>query len=361
MYKYEHGGDIYQKRFLSGGKRVVDYSANLNPLGLPVAVKKAVVKALKDCENYPDPFCRDLSAAIGDKFGLPKEYVFCGNGAADVLFRLALAVKPKRALLLAPTFADYEKALLTVHTEIVYYPLTEANAFAVQEDILNKVDESIDFIVICNPNNPTGMLTKRDLLLRLLQKAEACKAYVLVDECFMDFVAEPEAYTLLQQLVGYKNLIILKAFTKTYAMPGLRLGYCLTANADIIDSLREHGQDWSVSTVAQAAGLAALQETEYVLAGKSLVAKERQYLHASLSKLGIRVFNGAANYLLLKIDCIDFAERLAVKGFLVRKCANYHQLNAEFFRIAVKRHSTNVRLIKAIKEVLADAVINGNN
>ena len=167
MYKYEHGGDIYSDKLAPNGKPFIDFSANINPLGIPQGVKKVMLDALKLCVNYPDPFCRDLTASTAKYFKVKPEYFFFGNGAADCLFRLVLALKPKNALLLAPTFADYEKALKTVDCKIKYYELAEEKDYLVEDDILHKITARTDMVVICNPNNPTGQLTSKALLTEI--------------------------------------------------------------------------------------------------------------------------------------------------------------------------------------------------
>lgn len=361
MYKSVHGGDIYSEENQALGKKLVDYSANVNPLGLPPAVKEAVKNAIKNCVNYPDPLCRELTEKLARHLQINKNCLFISNGAADVLFKLALASKPKRTVLLAPTFADYEKALRTVACKFTYYDLQEANNFVVGSDLLKKINSRVDWLVICNPNNPTGKLMDKDLLTEVLEKCSRTGTRLLVDECFMDFVDDAKAYSLRSLLSEYPNLVILKAFTKTYAMPGLRLGYCLTADAELIRSLHENGQDWNVSVLAQAAGIAALDEASYLFASKDLIHTERQYLTTQLEALGAKTFGSEANYIFFKLaKPVDLAEQLHKQGFLIRECANYHNLGPAYYRIAVKTRYTNRALIKAIKEVRRNALFTGN-
>lgn len=361
MYKPVHGGDIYSEQNKGSGKNLVDYSANVNPLGLPASVKEAIKNSIRNCVNYPDPLCRELTEKLARYLNVKKEQLFISNGAADVLFKLALALKPRRAVLLAPTFADYEKALRTVDCKFTYYDLQEENNFVAENDLLKKINSRVDLVVICNPNNPTGKLMDKDLLLELLEKCCRTGTRLLVDECFMDFVDTEKAYSLSSKLEKYHNLIILKAFTKTYAMPGLRLGYCITADAELIKGLHENGQDWNVSVPAQAAGIAALDEENYLLASKELIRIERQYLTAQLEALGAKTFGSEANYVFFKLEKpVNLAECLRKYGFLIRECDNYHNLGSTYYRIAVKTRYTNRALIKAIKEVRRNALVIGN-
>ena len=284
---------------------------------------------------------------------LPQEYISFGNGAADVLFRLALALKPGRALLLAPTFADYEKALRTVDCKINYYNLQEARDFAADNDIVDAITPDTDLVVICNPNNPTGQLTSRELLVQILDKCRLVGAHLLIDECFMDFVSEEKAFSMRDLLASYPELVILKAFTKTFAMPGIRLGYCLSGSSELHTALHQNGQDWNVSILAQEAGKAALKEHEYLAKSFKLIEQERSYLRNQLAALGAKVYGSEANYIFFYLPKPEnLPELLHERGYLIRSCANYHNLQAGYYRIAVKTRVQNRGLIKALKEAI---------
>ncbi|MDY6029476.1 MAG: aminotransferase class I/II-fold pyridoxal phosphate-dependent enzyme [Acidaminococcaceae bacterium] len=355
MYKYSHGGNIYEPDF-SIDKLKADFSANINPLGLPAGVKKAMQNAFSLCVNYPDAMCRELAAATAAFLDVPAENIFFGNGAADVLFRLATALKPKKALLLAPTFSDYEKALRTVACEIEYYTLKKENRFEVLEDIIDKITEDIDLVVICNPNNPTGQLCSQKILEAVLQKCRDIGAKFLVDECFMDFVPDEKVFSMKKYLTAFKELIILKAFTKTYAMPGVRLGYCLTSNSKLHTALHEAGQDWNVSVLAQAAGIAALQEEAYLKKSRDLINKERSFMLKEFSKLGFEPM-GEANYIFFHAPVkLQLPVKLKQAGYLIRSCSNYKGLSDGYYRAAVKSRRDNRNFLKAVKDIVNDEI-----
>ena len=345
-----HGGDWagYRAEF---GRDALDFSANVSPLGLPVGVAVAITAALPTADRYPDPLCRELRAKLAAAEGVPAEQILCGNGAADLIFRLVLALRPRRALLPAPTFAEYVAALDTVGCTITRFMLDEANDFTVTEAFINAVTPEIDLVFLCQPNNPTGQVTPPALVEKMLRRCVACGAVLVVDECFLDFLPARNELTTKVFLHDTPNLIILKAFTKLYAMAGVRLGYALCSNAALLDKMRAAGQPWAVSSLAQAAGVAALQETAYADAVRTLIEAQRPRLAAGLRTLGLRVVDGQANYLLFNAPA-DFGGKLRRCGAVVRSCANYPGLDATWYRTAVRTEKENAALLKIMREVL---------
>ena len=346
-----HGGDWagYRAEF---GRDALDFSANVSPLGLPAGVAAAITNALPTADRYPDPLCRQLRAALAGAEGVPADWILCGNGAADLIFRLALAVRPRRALLPAPTFAEYEAALQTVGCAVQRVFLREENEFAVTEEFIDAVTPETDIVFLCQPNNPTGQVTPPALVERLVRRCAECGAVLVVDECFLDFLPDRDAWTAKQLLRDTPQLIILKAFTKLYAMAGVRLGYALCGDATLLEKMRGAGQPWAVSSLAQAAGLAALQETAYAGAVRALIAEQRPRMAAGLRALGLRVMDGQANYLLFRATP-DFGEKLRRRGAVVRSCANYPGLDAAWYRTAVRTAEENTRLLQIMGEILA--------
>lgn len=346
-----HGGDWagYRAEF---GCDALDFSANVSPLGLPAGVAAAITNALPTADRYPDPLCRELRAALAGAEGVPADWILCGNGAADLIFRLALAVRPRRALLPAPTFAEYEAALQTVGCAVQRVFLREENEFAVTEEFIDAVTPKTDIVFLCQPNNPTGQVTPPALVERLVRRCAECGAVLVVDECFLDFLPDRDAWTAKQLLRDAPHLIILKAFTKLYAMAGVRLGYALCGDATLLEKMRGAGQPWAVSSLAQAAGLAALQETAYAGAVRALIAEQRPRMAAGLRALGLRVMDGQANYLLFRATP-DFGEKLRRRGAVVRSCANYPGLDAAWYRTAVRTAEENTRLLQIMGEILA--------
>ncbi|HIT90271.1 MAG TPA: aminotransferase class I/II-fold pyridoxal phosphate-dependent enzyme [Candidatus Merdenecus merdavium] len=346
MIESEHGGDIYRSL------GCMDFSANINPLGMPPAVLLAAWEGVTNSTQYPDVFCEELREGIGSYEGIEKETILCGNGAADIIYSFVLGFRPQKALLLAPTFSEYEHALETVDCEPIFYPLKESLDYELDIEYLKYLDDSIDVIFLCNPNNPTGQLISKDLLLEVLEQTKKHEIFTVMDECFLDMIHDGNHYSVKDLLKDRRDLLLIKAFTKLYAMPGLRLGYGITYNLELLHKMREATQAWNVSLPAQKAGVAALQEKKYVEETRTLIQRENHWLKSQLKELGLKVFDSKANYIFFK-GPIDLYERMKHKGYLIRDCSNYRNLEKGSFRIAVKLPEDNQRLIQTLKDVLS--------
>lgn len=344
MEKHIHGGDVYHHQ------GCIDFSANCNPLGTPEGIKKAIIRSLDHINDYPRVGCTPLKEAIAEYENTKPDQVICGNGAAEVIFSLCRAVTPKKALVPAPTFAEYQQALCSVDCQVEFFPLDEKKGFVLEKDFLQALTEDLDIIFLCNPNNPTGLLVEKPLLEKILKRCRELHILMAVDECFLDFVPSPEKYTLKEYLETYDNLFLLKAFTKRYAMAGVRLGYGLCGNKKLLEKMESVCQPWNVSSMAQAAGLAALQEKEYVEKGRQMTFRELAYLKKELTSLGYLVYPSQANYVFFTGPA-DLYEKLELKKILIRDCSNYTGLSKGYYRAAVKNHEENQQLVKALKEI----------
>lgn len=342
MKEQIHGGDVYRH------PNALDFSSNINPLGTPKTVIDAAAESLRRLGNYPDVFYTELKTAIAAYENQPMERIICGNGAADLIFSLTLALRPKKALLPAPTFAEYGQALDAVSAEIVRYYMKD---FRVSEDIFQYLTDDIDIVFLCNPNNPTGFLIEPVLLKSIMDHCKEHHIFLMIDECFLDFVDDGERYTQKELLKEYDQLFLLKAFTKRYAMAGIRLGYGLCANRELLANMNRMTQPWNVSIPAQAAGTAALKETEYVKRAQKVVKEERAFLKQELSACGLTVYDSEANYIFFK-GPEDLYERCLKKQILIRDCSNYPGLEKGFYRVAVRNHWENEKLIEVLKDVM---------
>lgn len=345
MKRHIHGGDIYQNR------DCLDFSANCNPLGIPESVVKAAAESLKKAANYPQVGSPVLKKAIAQYEGIAPEMVICGNGAAELIYTLCRAVKPQRALLAAPTFAEYEAALYSVDSHISWYQMGED--FEIQENFTECLTEETDIVFLCNPNNPTGKLIGVEILKKILDICADKKIYLVVDECFLDFVEGGEAYSLKQYLWNCPQLFLLKAFTKRYAMAGLRLGYGLTGNQELLRRMETCVQPWNISVMAEAAGLAALKETEYVRSGVEMVHNQRELMKRRMACLGLGVQASRANYIFFS-GPDNLWEECRKRGILIRDCSNYTGLSQGWYRVAVRTPEENERLVQVLREIMTD-------
>lgn len=341
MGRFEHGGDLYEF------PDALDFSASLNPLGMPQSVKDALVANVDSFEAYPDPLCRNLVGAIAQHENVSTEHVVVTAGATDAFSRIVRVVKPGRILLPSPCFSGYEEATRGHDAVIVRHFLAYDNDYDMDEGFLDKLDESIDLVFLCNPNNPTGRAIDLEYVRQVCDRALACDAYVVLDECFAVLAGLPSGISLLEE---FENLIVVNAFTKTYAMAGLRLGYCVCAS-ELADVLREAGDSWAVSTPAQVAGAAALSETAYVERSQEFVRERRAALSGTLRAMGLNVIPSAANFILFKSERPLYASLLN-KGIVVRRCGNFDGLSDSWYRVAVRTKEENTALARALREVL---------
>ena len=278
--------------------------------------------------------------------------MICGNGAADLIFRLAFALKPRKALLTAPTFSEYEGALTCVGCQVERYALDIDRDFDLDEGFLKAIVPGVELVFLCTPNNPTGRLIDPELLAEAARRCRDVGARLVVDECFLPLAGGGAG--LAPRLTEFSNLFLLRAFTKSYAMAGLRLGYGLSADLELLETLGRFAQPWSVSAPAQAAGIAAFARCpQWPEQARALVERERPVLAAGLEGLGCRVVPSQANYLLFQAENVtDLKEKMLQRGVLLRSCANYHNLGPDWYRVCVKGGEENRRLLAALKEVL---------
>ena len=338
-----HGGDVYRNEVR------LDFSVNLNPLEMPAAVAEAMMTGIEEIHQYPDPQQQRLREGIASFEGIGPDHIICGNGASELIMAAVHAVKPKKALVTAPCYAGYAAALRAEDVVAEEYPLREEKDFALDEGILEKITADTDIVFIADPNNPNGKLISPELKKEITEKCAECGAVLMIDECFLPLTGEWEERKEIPD-----KALHLRAFTKTFAIPGIRLGYMVSCDLELLESIRKHLPEWNVSRVAERTGEAAakvLAETDYIERSVRMIREERSYLTGEFARCGIRVYPGDANYLLIR-SAPDLYDRLLAKGIMVRRCANFSGLDETYFRIAVRRHKDNETLIKAIGEIL---------
>lgn len=355
--KYQHGGDIYTNEYR------LDFSVNINPFGMHEAVRKAAEESMRDVTAYPDARCRKLRQSVAEKLHVMPEHLIFGNGAAELIFSLVLAQKPKKALLISPGFAEYEQALKVADCEILYYDRKEEDDFAVNEHFVQflrenlspeeKENDGIDLVFVCSPDNPTGRVVPSDILREVLEICEENSIRLVIDESFIEFVNDEKRDSMLSEMQNKKSLFLLRSFTKIYGMPGLRLGYGICADMDLIRRMEEMRQPWSVSIPAQAAGIAACRLTGWTEKVRDYVQTQRSFLERELEELGCRVYPSDSNYLLFYTEH-ELMEPLKKHGILIRDCSNYRGLGEGFYRIAVRLKGENRELLTVLRDILKE-------
>ena len=251
----------------------------------------------------------------------------------------------------APTFAEYQQALESVECEVCYAYLDEKDGFLPGEEFLEHITEDLDMVFFCNPNNPTGVLANQNYLIKLAEKCRDCGVFLVLDECFLDFTDQQEAYTMKPFLEEFPGLFLLKAFTKKYAMPGLRLGYGFCTDKDVLEKMEAVMQPWNVSVLAQEAGRAALKEAGYVKETMEKICREKIYLLENLKELPLKIYASKANYIFF-YGPENFQKQCLEQKIYIRDCSNYEGLGAGFYRIAVRTRAENEALLQVFKRLL---------
>lgn len=349
-----HGGNTREavRRYGIAEKAIVDFSSSINPLGPSSAARRAARKAVDRIDRYPDPDMSDLRVAIARYYGIKPEQVVCGNGSNALIHLIPRVFRPKKALIPMPTFSEYAAAVEDAGGEVVPLMLQEQNGYRVDPLDLSFALKDVDMAFLCNPNNPTGALTTKTEMLEILKLSCENGVRLVVDEAFMDFV---DADSMVKEAVQSSNLIVLRAFTKFYGMPGLRVGYAI-ADAATARMLRRGQEPWSIDIPSERAAIAALTDWGYAAKTRRYIAKERERLLSGLRLIrGVEPFPSPANYIFLKLTGIDsqlLTDKLGRRGLLVRDCSSFPGLDNRYVRIAVRTWWQNRRLLKALREIL---------
>lgn len=354
--EHVHGGDIWGL----AQRDVIDFSANINPLGPPSGVSKAIIDSLDELIHYPDPLCRELSTSLATKRGIEVEEVLCGNGAVELIYLLVHWLRPKKALIPQPTFSEYTHAVEAAHGEVVEFFFKEEENFKPNLKDLFQALRGTDLLILCNPNNPTGILLEKRDLIEILKQAQRERVFVLIDEAFLDFLPDYEARTLVPHLKEFDNLMVLYSMTKFFSIPGLRLGAAFSSK-EVIKGMRAIKDPWSVNHLAQKAGLACLADQDFINKSREHSLMESNYLFTQLKeKTKLRIWQPSVNYIFASLINYDLTStqlcsRLLENGILIRNCNSYPGLEERYVRIAVKSRADNLRLVdelvKALEEV----------
>ena len=358
-----HGGNIYKIYREKGMKEILDYSSNINPYGLPKKFERAVIENLSVLEKYPDPDYVELREEIAKTNKVELKNIIVGNGATEIIFLYMKVLKAKKILIVSPTFGEYERAMKATLDDIQvdYFKLEEAENFVLNiEKIKTELQKKYDLLVICNPNNPTGQFLSIKELEKILGKCTEVGTKLFVDEAFVEFVEDWGEKSIIKTEKNKKNLFVLRAFTKFFAIPGLRLGYGICFDDEFMIKMLEKKEPWSVNNIAELAGKILLQDREYIEKTNNWIKIEKKYMYENLKEIeGLKTYKTEINFILVKIknEYLDkvnaqiLREKMLEKGILIRDASNFVYLNDNYFRLAVKDRKNNVRVLEALKEI----------
>ena len=378
-----HGGNIYKVFREKNIKEILDYSSNINPYGIPESLKSRIIENLEILERYPDPDYVELREKLANLNNVNLSDIILGNGATEIIFLFMKVINPKKILIVSPTFGEYERAVKAVGTsrnsidlscsddnknienkeiEIEYFELKESDDFKLNiGNLKNELENKYDLLIICNPNNPTGKFLKLAQTEEILKECNKYDTKLFIDEAFIEFLADGMKESIINTEENKKNLFVTRAFTKFFAIPGLRLGYGMYFDKELEQKISEKKEPWSVNNIAELAGLTVLDDTEYIEKTLKWITKEKIYMYEKLNEIsGIKVYETEVNFITGKIDEKLFSEGLNVKvlrekmleqGILIRDASNFKFLDERFFRLAIKDRTSNDRVIEAMKEI----------
>ncbi|WP_443863890.1 pyridoxal phosphate-dependent aminotransferase [Fusobacterium ulcerans] len=349
-----HGGNIYRLK-REGKGELLDYSSNINPLGVPESFKRAIIENFDILEKYPDPDYVELRENIGRYNKVDVKNIIAGNGATEILFLYMKAMKPKKTLIISPSFAEYKRALDSVGSEIIHYPLLEENNYNLDIESFLKEVPKCDLVVICNPNNPTGSFISLENIKKINDVLSEKGIKLFIDEAFIEFIRGWEDMTSV--LLEDKNIFVMRALTKFFAVPGVRLGYGITYDEEIMKKMEKYKEPWSVNSFADIAGKIMLWDKEYIEATENWIEEEKKWFYEESCKIeNIKTFKTNVNFILVKLlkkNSSVVRDEMIEKGVVVRDASNFMFLNEQYIRLAIKNRENNIKVLQALKEVMA--------
>lgn len=354
-----HGSDIEAIEAYYGipKESIVGFGANVNPLGLSEKLQAEIANNLHIITSYPDRNYVSLRNAISDYCSADAEHIVVGNGSTELISLLIQHLHPKKALLLGPTYSEYERELALCGGEMVYYDLLPEHEFQIQQaEFLAQLDDSIDLLILCNPNNPTSSAITVEMMERILSYCKEHNIFVMVDETYVEFAPDIKAISSMPLVKTYDNLMIIRGVSKFFAAPGLRLGYGITSNEAFIDVLHTHQNPWTLNSIGAFAGELMMKDTEYIERTRALILSERDRIYQELQTIpALHTFEPIANFFLVKIqeDGVTSAEVfdfLIKKGLMIRDCSSFTNLKGEYIRFCIMNPEDNTRLLDGLKE-----------
>lgn len=349
-----HGGNIYGYE-----RKLLDFSSNINPLGMPESFKSELLKRLGDFERYPDIEYSQVRENIADYLGIAcTDNIIPGNGAVELVYKLIASSGCSRAASLSPTFSEYRRAAAVKGIEFMELPAFSNDFGAIDIELILKSIKPDTLLIICNPNNPTGTLIKKKDMIRLAVELKERNCRLLIDEAFIEFTDEYPSDSMVDVLDSFKNVMVIRAATKFFGMPGIRLGCAVMSDSDSIKAVRNITEPWNLNTAAVIAASCIFTDEDYISKSRSWIRSERKYLYEKLNKIdGLIAYPSGANFHLLKItdgsiDAWRLYNELIKRNLLIRLPEGFQNITRYHFRLAVKDRYSNDMLLKALSGIL---------
>lgn len=356
-----HGSDLEKIEEVYGIKKenITSFSANVNPLGISPLLRTALADRIDAITSYPDREYTALRKSIAAYAHTDWNHIIVGNGSTELISLFVQIEHPRKAMIIGPSYSEYEREITLGGGTALYYPLKEKHNFILDlPDFLGKLNDTIDLLIICNPNNPTSTAISRAGMRTILDECKRYGIYVMIDETYVEFAPDTEALTAIPLANIYNNVIILRGISKFFAAPGLRLGYAVTGNRDLIKEVNTRKNPWTINSLAEIAGELMFQDTEYIRDTKELISSERARIYGILSAMEtVKVYEPTANFILVKIlkpgvtaaDLFDHAIR---RGLMIRDCSTFPFLDGRYFRFCFMSPEKNDELLGCIRELL---------
>lgn len=354
-----HGSDLEKIEAIYGIKKadIISFSANVNPLGVSPLLRASLSEKIDAITTYPDREYTSLRKCIAEYCHTDYENIIVGNGSTELISLFIQIEHPKKALVVGPTYSEYEREISLGGGTTLYYPLKEKDDFKLDvEDFVSQLNENINLLVICNPNNPTSSCITRKEMRRILDVCKQYDIYVMVDETYVEFANNMAEIDSIPLTNYYNNIIILRGTSKFFAAPGLRLGYAITGNRDLIKAINTRKNPWTINSLAVVAGETMFKDTAYIEATKQLISTERERCYQALaSSPDYKVYKPSGNFMLVKIVNENLTseylfDKAIRQGMMIRDCSTFPFLDNKYIRFCFMNPFDNTRLLKCLLE-----------
>ena len=355
-----HGSDIevIAKRYNMSIDSIIPYASNVNPMGMSPMAREALLNNVDAISSYPERDYATLREHISNYTKASPDHMILGSGTSDLIRLTFDTVKPSRTLIVGPTYGEYERMAKLAGSETETFMLQNLDDFELDVDVfLKNLNDTIDMLIICNPNNPTSKLISKGQLDTILNACLDHSIFVMIDEAYIEFCKDTELITAISLTKKYDNLIVLRSVSKFFAAPGIRFGYAITSNEDFLEACGNAKTPWNVNTFACTAGI-MFEDEHYINLTKSLIQTERNLIFSAMSsRKTIKVFKPEANFILIKLlkedqTAADVFDYCIEKGLMIRDCSDYEGLGSKFVRFCFLKPEQNDKMVNTILEIV---------